>query len=69
MRKQQNMGVNRLEYIEEAMKLCGTYNMNSIDEIIITINQLHNSSSKQEELLSSKLACWYKGSVLERRIF
>ena len=33
-----------------------TYSANSIDEIINAINQLHNSSSEQEEISSGKPA-------------
>ena len=46
MRKQQNFQVNRLEDLEEAMALCGTYSTKSIDKIGDAINQLDISFSK-----------------------
>ena len=40
MRRQWNFLVNRLEYLEEAMTLCGAYSANKIEEVVDAINCL-----------------------------
>ena len=59
---------NRLEYFEEAITLYGTYNANSIDEILDVINYLHKKLSKYERIISGRQCYRYKGSILERII-
>ena len=54
MGKQQKFQVNRLEYLEEAVTLYGTYSANNTGEVVDAINHLHNTLDKHEEILCSK---------------
>ena len=41
MRRQENFQGNRLDLLEEAITLYGTYSTNSMEEIVDAINHLH----------------------------
>ena len=60
IRNQQNFEVNRLEYLEKAITLYGTYCASSIDEIVDAINQLHKNISYHEKIITGKISHWYK---------
>ena len=68
MRRQQNLQVNRLEYLEKAMTLYGMYSDKSIEEMVDAINCSYNTISKHEDILSGKQTHWSKNNILERRI-
>ena len=67
MRKQQNFQVNRLRYFEAAMNLFGTYNANSMDQIVDAINTLNKNVPTYEMILNGILSYWYGDNILKRR--
>ena len=50
----QTFQVNKLEYLEEAMTLYGTYSATSIEEIVNAINHVHKNITKYEKMLSGR---------------
>ena len=68
MRKQQNIQVNTLKYLEEAMMLYGTYSADSIEERVDVLNHLHKNITKYEKILGGCQPYLYKDNIMERRI-
>ena len=50
------------------MTLYGTYSVNSIDEIVDAINQLHKNISYHEMIITGKIPHWFTKYSYERRI-
>ena len=50
------------------MTLYGTYSVNSINEIVGAINQLHKNISYHEKIITDKIPHWYMKNYYELRI-
>ena len=60
--------MNRLEYLDGAMTVYGTYSSNSINDIADAISKLHKNILHHEKIITGKIPHWYSKNFHECRI-
>ena len=54
-----NLQHNKIIHLEDSMVIYSIYNLETLEKLIDTIHQMHNTTTPNENLFASILSSWY----------
>ena len=68
MENKVNIQCNKRFHLEDSMVMYGVYNSDTLEDLINTVNKLHNKTTWNERLFTGQIKDWYHWYLTSRRI-
>ena len=59
MENNRNLQCNKIIHLENSIIMYGIHNLDTLEKLIDTVHEMHNSMTPNEKLFSGKLDSWY----------
>ena len=69
MENEIDLQCNNIFHLEDSMVLCGTYNSDTLENLIDTVHRLHSQSTWNEKLFVGEIEKWYRCYISARGVY